>query len=194
MGLLLLGAPFVAGLLVALGQHLSLLPLEVALERQRSNLPLGGLFLQVPVGEGGGGPQHGELALFQAKLSGLEMLFALNALLAALVEVGLNLAVLGTQCGQALLHGSQGHLRRSQFLLAFLPALVSGADLAVCLLQARLQELHLPVGGFGLRPGLLPGLVQTLQVTFHGPHFMTAKRHFFVQSFAALAALADPRS
>ena len=45
-----------------------------------------------------------------------------------------------------------------------------------------------------MRPGLLPGLVQGLQIMFHGAHFMAAKCHFFVQSFAALATLADSRA
>ena len=112
--------------------------MEVAFPRQGRNLPLGGFFLQIPVGQRGGGPQHGELALFEAKLSRLEMLFTLGALLPALVEVGLNLSVLGAERGAALLNGGQGHLGGSQFLLAFLPALVLGADLAVCLLQAGL--------------------------------------------------------
>src|SRR5207249_6534289 len=118
MGLLLLLLPGDPNGMRTLGEGFTFLASDVAFCAEFREAAFGRLFVEKGLSEHRRGVQHRSLAFVEASLSGGQAAFTLAALLTALGEVGLDLALFRFQGGEALLGLRQRHFGGGTFLLA----------------------------------------------------------------------------
>src|SRR5207253_5844456 len=192
VGLFLLRLPGGAGGLGLFAQDVALLTLELPILIQLNEAAFACFLVLVPGRLRRGRLQHGALALGHAGPRVLKLLFALHAFLPALLQIGLDLAMLGAQRGEALRHLGETDLGGRAALLMELALPLAFAYLLIRLLQAGLQQADLLLGLLGLGAGLPPGVLQVLDLLFHAADLTAAERHFLMQAVAALTVLAEP--
>ena len=153
------GFPRLVGLL---GRDLLLLALRIALPARLGQLSLRSFFLQVMTCQGRRCTQHRLLAFEQTCPRSGEMLLALRPFPTALLQIGFDLGVLGTQSGETLFDLGQGDFRGRTRLLAPFALLLAVANLAVVPLRVFFEALELDARprepGAGLHSRIAPGV------------------------------------